>query len=45
MIFVGEVRKIDLSQMIIKDVEILHMDETLGLSDVSQFTDIVELAG
>ena len=45
VIFVGEVRKIDLSQMIIKDVEILHMDETLGLSDVSQFTDIVELAG
>mgnify|MGYP003673817255 FL=1 len=45
IILVGEVRKIDMTQMLIEDVEILHIDETLGISDVSQFTDLVELGG
>ena len=45
VLFTAEVRKVDFSQMTLADVEILHMDDTLGMSDVSQLTDVVELAG
>ena len=43
VVFLVEIRGVDVEQMTLTDVEILHIDDNLGISDVSQLTDLVEL--
>lgn len=43
VIFLAEVRGVDVEQMTLTDIELVHIDDNLGISDVSQLTDLMEL--
>ena len=43
IVFVTEVHSVDEHRLGLEEVELLHIDSNLGLSDVSQLTDVIEL--
>jgi len=45
MILVAEVTGFDLNNMRVTKMNVMYVDDSLGFSDASQLTDLIEIAG